>query len=138
MTSGTAMKKFQLTKDMLTVLHGTFYPTGYAFIMFPKEEQALQVANELGAAASEAMLLSPGEILHEIGKVDGEDGAALPDVGTESATVGKYINLARQGHWALMVPADDEEDVERMMVSVRKTPFSYAQKYRMLAIQDLE
>ncbi len=131
------MKKFELTKDMLAVLHGTFYPTGYAFVMFPQEAHALQVADELGAAASDAMLLSPAVILKDIGKVDGEDGGALPDVGTESATVGKYINLARQGHHALMIPADSEEDVERVMVAVRKTPFSYAQKYRMLAIQDL-
>ena len=132
------MKNFELTKDMLTMLQGTFYPTGYAFIMFPEEAQAMQVAGEIGAMADEAMLLSPAVVLREIGKVDGEDGGALPDVGTESATVGKYIDLARKGHHALMIPADKEEDVEQLMVAVRKTPFSYAQKYRTLAIEDLE
>ena len=59
-------------------------------------------------------------------------------MGTEGATAEKYIRLARKGHYALMVPADEEEDVEKLMVAVRKTPFSYAQKYRMLAIEDLE
>lgn len=131
------MKPFELTNDMLTMLHGTFYPTGYAFIMFAEEAQAREAADELGDDAKDAMLLSPAVILKEIGKVDGEEGAALPDVGTESATAEKYINLARQGHHALMVPADSEEDVERVMATVRKKKFSFAQKYRMLAIQDL-
>lgn len=134
------MKTFELTKNMVTMLHGTFYPTGYAFIMFPEEAQALQVAGDIGSMADDAMLLSPAMVLKEIGKVDGDDGdgEALPDVGTEGATAEKYIRLARRGHFALMVPADEEEDVEKLMVAVRKTPFSYAQKYRMLAIEDLE
>lgn len=132
------MKKFELTNDMVTMLSGTFYPTGYAFIMFPKEEQALQVAGDIGVMGDEAMLIPAAVVLKEIGKVDGEDGAALPDVGTESATAEKYIYFARKGHCALMVPADEEEDVEKLMVAVRKTPFSYAQKYRLLAIEDLE
>ncbi len=132
------MKNFELTKDMVTMLHGTFYPTGYAFIMFPEEAQAMQVAGEIGAMADDAMLLGPAVVLKQIGKVDGDDSAALPDVGTEGATAEKYIRLARKGHYALMVPADEEEDVEKLMVAVRKTPFSYAQKYRLLAIEDLE
>jgi hypothetical protein len=31
---GLAMKHFELTKKMLS-MGGVFYPTGYAFIMFP-------------------------------------------------------------------------------------------------------
>jgi hypothetical protein len=38
----------------------------------------------------------------------------------------------------LMVKAPSDKDSERMMSIVRKLPFSYGQKYHMLAIEDLE
>ena len=131
------MKNFELTRKM-TTMGGVFYPKGYAFIMFPAEGDARRVADELGAAANEAMLLEPQTILQEIGKVDGDDHSAMPDVGTESATVMKYIALARQGHYALMIPVHGDLEKERLMVAVRKTPFSYAQLYHLLAMEDLD
>ncbi|MCY7370550.1 MAG: RNA-binding protein [Polaromonas sp.] len=130
------MKPFELTKKMLTI-GGVFYPTGHAFIMLPTEAEGQQVAGELGAAADQAMLLDPKTVLRDIGKVDGDDDSAMPDVGTESATVMKYIALARQGHHALMIPVDGDEEKERLMVAVRKTGCSYAQLYHMLAMEDL-
>jgi hypothetical protein len=132
------VKPFELTSKMTTMLTGVFYPTGYAFVMFPDKQTAEGVVQQLGSAASEAMLLTPDVIKREIGKVDGADDSPMPDVGTESATVMKYVGLARQGHHALMVPVDSEEDAEQLMTVVRKVPHSYAQHYRMLAIQDLE
>ena len=84
------------------------------------------------------MLLTPEEILEEIGKVDGHSEVNLPRVGTEGATVHKYVDLAREGHHALMIPAPSREATERTMQIVRKVPFSYAQKYHSLAIEDLE
>ena len=130
------MQKFELTKKMLT-MGGVFYPKGYAFVMFPAETDARQVADELGTAASEAMLLDPQTILREVGKVDGDDQSLMPDVGTESATVMKYVALARKGHHALMIPVDGDDEKEQLMVAVRKTPSPYAQLYHMLAIEDL-
>jgi hypothetical protein len=131
------MKEFELTKKMLTI-GGVFYPTGYAFIMFPDADSARQAAEKIGPIAPDVMLLSPATILKEIGKVDGDDDSALPEVGTEGATVQRYVNLARKGHHALMVAITDSEAAEKIMVEIRKTPFSFAQRYHMLAIEDLE
>jgi hypothetical protein len=134
------MKTFALHPKMLT-LTGVFYPTGYAFIMFPEGAQAEQAARELeesGFDGEAIMLLEPDTILREIGKVDGESDVILPSVGTEGATVQKYVALARQGQHALMVHAPSEKETERVMAVVRKQPFSYAQKYHMLAMEDLE
>ena len=131
------MKEFELTRKMLT-LSGVFYPTGYAFIMFPDRENARQAAEKVGPISDSVMLLTPETILKEIGKVDGDSHAALPDVGTEGATVQRYVNLARQGHHALMVAMPDSRAAERIMMEVRKTPFSFGQRYHMLAIEDLE
>ena len=131
------MKEFELTPKMLT-LSGVFYPTGYAFIMFPDGENARQAADKVSPISDSVMLLTPATILKEIGKVDGDSHAALPDVGTEGATVQRYVNLARQGHHALMVAMPDARAAERIMLEVRKTSFSFGQRYHMLAIEDLE
>ena len=134
------MKTFDLHPKMLT-LSGVFYPTGYAVIMFPDAHHAEQAARELvsGGYDSDAiMLLPPETILREIGRVDGDSDVALPSVGTEGHTVQTYVKLARQGHHGLMVHAASDKDTERVMSVVRTLPFSYAQKYHMLAMEDLE
>lgn len=134
------MKPFVLHPKMLT-LQSVFYPTGYAFLLFPGEQDASQAAAELEAAgfdSQDIMLLTPQVILREIGRVDGESDLALPSVGTEGATVRKYIDLARDGHFAVMVKAPSDNDTRRVMSAVQSLPFSYGQKYHMLAIEDLE
>lgn len=137
------MKDFELTPKMLT-LGGVFYPTGYAFILFPDLEDAMRVARELEAEAEVdvgsdgIMLLTPDAILTQIGKADDQSDVELPSLGTEGATVRKYVDLAREGHYALMIPTPSQEATERIMAVVRQVPFSYAQRYHMLVIEDLE
>jgi len=131
------MKHFELTKKMIG-MGGTFYPTGYAFIMFPDAEDAKQVAHELEVSSDGVMLLTPEDIIKDISHADGHSEMLLPRVGTEGATVHKYVDLAREGHHALMIPVPNKDVTERIMEVVRKVPFSYAQKYHSLAIEDLE
>lgn len=134
------MRAFQLSPKMST-MQGVFYPTGYAFLMFPDAQEAENAARKLeesGFGEQDIMLLTPDVILRDIGKIDGESSVALPSVGTEGATVRKYIDFAREGHYALMVRAPSDKDTERVMSVVRELPFSYGQKYHMLAIEDLE
>jgi hypothetical protein len=133
------MKTFELTPKMVT-MGGVFYPTGYAVLLFPDAGLAKQAAEALeasGFGSDAVMLLSPETILHDIGKVDGDKGG-MPSVGTEGHTVDKYIALARQGHHGVMIHAPDDEDTERLLSSLSGLPFTYGQKYHMLAMQDLE
>jgi hypothetical protein len=133
------MKPFDITSDMLT-LGGVFYPTGYAVVMFPTAEAAQQAATALDSQlgeAGEVMLLSASTVLSQIGKVDGESDVELPSVGTEGATVQKYVKLAREGHHAIMVKTPSSEVAEAVMVEARKGAFSYAQRYHFLAMEDL-
>ncbi|MDB5929689.1 MAG: hypothetical protein JWR60_1396 [Polaromonas sp.] len=130
-----------LMDPKMTTMQGVFYPTGYAFVMFPDSESAENAAHELesaGFAGQDVMLLTPHQILRDIGRIEGDSTVPLPSVGTEGATVRKYIDFARDGHHALMVKASSSEDSERMMEVIRKYPFSYGQKYHMLAMEDLE
>jgi hypothetical protein len=135
------LKTFVLEKEMRT-MSGAFYPTGYVVVMFPHGQQAEQVAHELvssGFDGEAIMLLRPETVLREIGHVEeGIDLLDLPSVGTEEATMQQYIHLARQGHHGLMVHAASDKDTEHVMLAVRGQPFSFAQKYHMLAMEDLK
>lgn len=134
------MKKFELSDDMLT-MGGTFYPKGYAFIMFPNAAQAESAAFEIASTSTlgdSTMFLNAATVLKDIGKVEGDSDVVLPSVGTEGATVRKYVDLARKGHCALMVKVDSDEDAKRVMQSARQASFSYGQRYHLLAMEDLE
>jgi hypothetical protein len=134
------MKNFELKPAMLT-MGGVFYPKGHMFIMFPEAVHAEQVAHavdNLGLAGVDVMLLSPDVVLRDIGKVEGHDATPLPSVGTEGFTVHRYVDLARQGHHALMILAPSDASAEKVMEIVREVPFSYGQRYHLLAMEDLE
>lgn len=141
------MKTFQLTPDMLT-MGGVFYPKGYAFIMFPNADDAAQVARAVDGYLADhpnkkseervVMLLTPQQVLKDIGKADQESDIELPSIGTEGATVHKYVKLAREGHSAMMVKVHSDEETEHIMAQVRIVPFSYGQRYHLLAMEDLD
>lgn len=134
------MKTFEITSHMFT-MSDVFYPNGYVFVMFPNAQDAQQVLGELDGSltgSGEMMLLSPQAVLRDIGKLENEEvEVTLPSIGTEAATVVKYINLAKQGHHALMVRVHSDVETEQVMRAVRKVPFSYGQRYHLLAIEDL-
>lgn len=133
------MKAFELASNMLT-MRGVFYPTGYMFVMFPSEadaraaERALEESGNTGEWSS---LLTPEDILQKIARTVGDSEDPLPSAGTEADTVRQFAQLARQGHYALMILAPSAEATERIMAVLRKFPVSYAQKYRHLVIEDL-
>ena len=128
------MKPLEITSSMRTI-GGVFYPKGYAFVMFPTAEDAQQVAAQ---NFPEAMLLTPRQVLLDVGQVKDDSDVELPAVGTEGATVRKFTNLARKGHHAVRVKIDSDEEAERLMVAARSASFSYGQRYHLLAMEDLE
>ena len=133
------MKDFQLMPDMLT-LRGEFYPTGYIFLMLPTQDHARQLERQLRAAdiqEPDMLFLTPELVLEKVAPTTRHHGEALPSVGTEGATALRYRALAEQGHCAVMVRPDSDADLEKIMAVVRALPFSIAEKYRLLAIEDL-
>jgi hypothetical protein len=133
------LSAFSLDSSMLATIGGAFYPSGYSMVMFPDEAAAMSVAEDLGAQKPEVQIfhLPPASILSQITPtVSGADDP-LPSAGTEGATVRAYTKLAREGHHALLVETPDEESTQWLMAAVRKGPYSIAQRYRMLVIEDL-
>ena len=131
------MKPFSLSKDMLNI-RGQFYPTGYIVASFPSEQaarDAAQAVTEAGADADEIYLLTPEAVLGEIAHTVGNAGIPLPSAGTEADTVRRFVELAAQGHYTLMIPSPDSEHKEPVRAALERS--SYAQKYRMLVIEDV-
>jgi len=133
------LTSFSLDPSMVATLGGTFYPTGYSMVMFPDEATAVSVGTELGTRLpdSELFLLTPAAILSQITPTVSDADDPLPSAGTEGATVRAYTKLAREGHHGLLVKTPDEATADRMMEVVRRAPYSIAQRYRMLVIEDL-
>ena len=132
------MQNFELTSSMLSV-GGAFYPTGYVFAMFPRLEDAQQVVSQLSHENPEkpTLLLSAQAVLDNLPHTTAAADIPLPSVGVEGASVREYVELARQGHCALMLYASKAEESEALMAVIRRVPFSCAKKYRTLVIEDL-
>lgn len=134
------MKPFSLEPGMLTI-RGVFYPTGYLFVMLPTVQDAEKLSAALQAigydSEEEPMLATSEAILEQIAPTVRQEDHPLPSVGTEGATVHEYEKLARKGHCGVLIHAPTGDDTERVMEAVHKVPFSYAQKYRRLVIEDM-
>ena len=132
------MQNFELTSSMLT-MGGAFYPTGYVFAMFPRLEDAQQVVSQLPQDNPEkpTLLLSDKNVLDSLPHTTVAADIPLPSVGAEGASVRQFVELASQGHCALMVYASKAAESEAVMAVIRRLPFSCAKKYRTLVIEDL-
>lgn len=135
------MKKFKLDSHMTSMIGGGFYPTGHSMIMFPSIEDASRIGHELieqgVVSGDEVYLVSSQEILEQITPTIKGSDYPLPSAGTEAATVRNYTRLAREGHHALLVKTPDEVVAEKVMERVRQVPYSIAERYRRLVIEDL-
>ncbi len=134
------MKPFSLSPEMVTMISGAFYPSGYSMIMFPQEHHAKAVGEQLAAGdfGSDEVYFIPAEaVLSQISPTVTGGDDPLPSVGTDGATVRAYTKLAREGHSALLVKTADAAVAEQLMQIVRTVPYSMAQRYRTLVIEDL-
>lgn len=134
------MNNFSLDPSMTAAIGGAFYPTGHSFVMFEDATDAKTVGRQLvenGMAGDAIYLIPPEVVLSQITPTVSDADDPLPSAGTEGATVRAYTKLAREGHTALMVKTDNEDAAEALMQVVRTVPYSIAQRYRMLVIEDL-
>jgi len=134
------MKPFSLDSEMTAMISGAFYPTGYSMIMFPDEKDAKAVGEQLttGDFKGDDVYFIPAEaILSQITPTVKTGDDPLPSAGTDGATVRAYTKLAREGHSALLVKTEDTDTAAQLMEIVRTVPYSMAQRYRTLVIEDL-
>jgi len=133
------MKPFHLEPNMLT-MRGVFYPTGYMFLMLPTEKDARDAEKMLeddGYNGESVSLITPEMIQEEIARTVGNADIPLPSAGTEADTVRRFVELASQGHHALMIHAPTAAETDHIMNVLKHAKISYGQKYRHLVIEDL-
>ena len=134
------MNQFHLESSMLATFGGAFYPTGYSMVMFPDPKDAARVGQQLidaGFDTQDVMLVPAAIILSQITPTVSAADDPLPSAGTEGATVRALTELANNGHAGLLVKTEDEDVAERLMKVAREVPYSMAQRYRALVIEDL-
>ena len=135
------MKKFTLDSHMTSLIGGGFYPTGHSMIMFPSIDGANRVGHQLieGGVVNgdEVCLVTSKDVLDQIAPTVKGSDYPLPSAGTEAATVRAFAQLAREGHAGLLVRTRDETVAEKVMTVVRQVPYSIAERYRRLVIEDL-
>ncbi|WP_295988552.1 hypothetical protein [uncultured Variovorax sp.] len=134
------MKHFTLEPEMRATIGGAFYPTGYSMVMFPDADDAERIGRgliEKGMSGDDIYLLPAATVLREIVPTVELSDDPLPSAGTEAATVRAYAKLAQEGHAGLLVKTDDGDAAEQLMEVVRTVPYSIAQRYRTLVIEDL-
>lgn len=134
------MKPFTLDAGMTATVGGAFYPTDHSFVMFKNAADAESVGRALlerGFGGDDVYLIPPATVLSQIGPTVHDADNPLPSAGTEGATARAYVQLAREGQTALMVRTPDAGSAERLMEEVRRVPYSIAQRYRALVIEDL-
>lgn len=110
------------------------------FVMVPTIDDARTIERELMAlniGGEDVLLLTSQVVLEQVVPTAGHHGESMPSVGFESAVVRQYRDLALDGHCALMIKAGSADHTEQVMQVVRKVPFSIAEKYRFLVIEDL-
>lgn len=134
------MKHFTLDAHMTSTFGGAFYPTGHSMVMFPSAADASRVGHQLidrGVSGDDIYLIPPNTILAEIAPTVSHADSPLPSAGTDGATIRAYEKLAREGHTGLLVRTKDDDAAQRLMEVVRQVPYSIAQRYRRLVIEDL-
>lgn len=132
------MKHFHLDSSMRTMT-GVFYPTGYMVLMFPTEQAARDAARRLednGFPEDGSALITPEDFRRQIAGATG-DQDALPSPGTEGDTVRRFLELARQGHYGLLVHAPSHKEHDRALSLLKGSGISYGQYYRKLVIEDV-
>ena len=134
------MKHFTLDPHMVASFGGAVYPPGHTKVMVTDAEDATRggphrIDNRV--SGDEVYLIPPKTLLAQISPTVRDADNPLPSAGTDGATVRAYTKLARDGHTGLLVKTENRAACERLMEVVRTVPYSIAERYCRLVIEDL-
>lgn len=117
---------------------GNFYPTHHVVLAFEKKEQADNVCDRLREAGfNDIRAIDDQQMI--IASQRGLDTASpIAAMGSSLKMVELHNELAKEGCHFLIVKAPSNDDTEKLMAIVRKSPFRLAQKYKRLVIQTLD
>lgn len=129
----------ELSKSLFNI-RGQFYPRDHVVAILPSEKEAREAASALadaGIDSGEILVLSPAEIRFNLTGTAEESDRPLPSPGTEAETSRKFVDLADEGHWALLIHSKRSEEDELIVKALTESHAVLAERYRMLVIEDL-
>ncbi len=134
------MKPLIVDSDMRALIGGAFYPTGHTMVMFADEQRARSAVEQLlanGFTGDDIYFASPTEVIAQIAPTVEHGDEPLPSAGTDGATAREFLQLARQGQYALLVVTAKDDAAQRLKEVLASSGFSIARRYYSLAIEDL-
>jgi hypothetical protein len=139
LTQEDTMERIAIDRKLFNY-RGQFYPTGHIMAMLPSEEEARAAAWDMrhsGCTPDDMTVLPPEAVIRDLDRTASETREALPPVGTEAVTARHFIELARTGHWALLVHATKCTRDGDIVDILRRHGAEFAERYRLLVIEDL-
>ena len=135
------MQNLMVTPQMRALIGGAFYPSGYSLIMYPTEAEILPIAARLTEARfndEDLFRVSPHIAIEEIAATVDSSNMPLPSVGSDGAIARTIVDMAKQGHYGLLVRTDKDGDIEALKNAIANSDYSFAKAYRSFVIEDLE
>ena len=118
---------------------GAFYPTGHLVAAFKEARDAEQVLSELrglGAAFIDSLYLSAQQ-MEQLAEHNLAEAGVIASLGTSLTTVQSFLDAARQGASFLILTTPDDHTSQQAMDAIHRVPFLMAQRYHLLAIEQM-
>ena len=119
---------------------GAFYPTGHLVVAFKEErdaQQVLQALRGLGDGFVDSLYLSAQQ-MEQLAEHNLAEAGVIASLGTSLTTVQSFLNAARQGATFLILTTPDDQTTQTAMDAVHRVPFLLAQRYHILAIEQMD
>lgn len=119
---------------------GTFKPVGYTVLAYPDEAAARDAIGRLGAAGfpeEDVILVSSAQLFPKVKEQMPAAQGVVGAQGYEVVLMRRYLDIALQGAWWLMVWSPDEADVQRVKRAIASPRPISAAHYGRILIEDL-
>lgn len=125
------------TDDEIYQISGVFYPRGHVFAMFSDLDALRIVSADIAdlEGIGQVQVLSSDVILEGLAE-RAERVGGLPSVGRERQFMVRFVELATQGLWGLLIEVADA-DVDAISTALKARRAELAYHYRLLVIEEL-
>ncbi len=127
------------TLDELEKDFGAFYPRGYMVVAFGAYQNAKSVQADLKARAAVfdgTLAVTPQEMI-DFAETNIAQAGVIANLGTSLTTIQNFLNAARTGSHFLVIPTPDDAAAAAATDAIGRVSHGLAQRYHLLAIEDV-